>query len=89
MTAATEVDLEAWMQGEVEVPCTLAIQGKQCGCPARWVGYARCDTCGGGADQRFICDECYSWLSAGGFPHGGPRDCWTSVTVTWIERIKR
>ena len=89
MITATEVDYEAWLAGEVEVPCELWEFGiLPCGSPAGFVAYARCSKCCDPPEQRFVCERHRKMLGSALVGHGPGCDD-IPVTVTWIERIKR
>lgn len=88
MSAATEVDLEAWMQGEIEVPCDLIKWGKKCGQPAEFVYHCRCDCCQF-TYQGFACGRCQKLFSIIGISANHEDGSVSTLTVTWTERIKR
>lgn len=87
MTAAIEADIEAWLQGEIEVPCTIKnFPGIPCSRPSQWVMYVKCERCTT-RKQFFLCQTCKEdGVDVGQIRHG---PCGTRATVTWIERIKR
>lgn len=86
MTAATEVDLEAWMQGELERPCEAMPWPGTDLCPQRAavIAYLRCPN--HGSIQVFFCQPHAEETAA----HRAACDeCRAVVACTWVERIKR
>lgn len=92
MTTAVMPDLDAWMEGEIQEPCTIRLNwddgpSRTCGRPAQWVAYVRFD-CGLPALSRFVCATCYAEVARGlvycSAGHGESH----LVMPTWIERVR-
>lgn len=82
----SDTELEAWLAGEVEKPCEMKDEDKECRRVAEFLAYWVCPT--HGPHQEFVCAPHTQRIRNGEPAYCGLGGCPLVARHTWIERIK-